>query len=344
MSKGAAPGLALDLALVAKSQGRNINLIIKSDNELMERLTLELQPNEITILNFKKSILFALMNLIRNGELIFSKIDKKLIPNEPMVIPMPGIFEYKIPKRIKEKYSIFIFIHDPARHRGDFLPRNFMIKNLYLKSQHVIYFSNYTRMELNKRYGNRNKPSFVLSHPIPSLVERITNVRESEKKYLLLIGRNKKYQNFQRIVDFWIKNEVEFPDLSLLIAGKNVSRYANLDRRIFTEDRWLSEIEFGELMLGAEVVVLPYLEASQSGPASLAIGMGKKTIYSRIGGLPEQLFGYKNGLSFSSDLELLNTLRIFGAAPKSEKIEIRDWKDGWLPFLGFLESGYQGNV
>jgi glycosyltransferase involved in cell wall biosynthesis len=338
MSSGAAPGLALDLALATKSLGREVNLIVKSDNELMERIRIELTPEEITVVSFKRSIWYGILNLLSNGDIIFRKIESNLRKLEPIVIPMPGLFEYRIPKRLQEEFRIVTFMHDPSRHKGDLLPRNFMIKKLYLKSKELVYFSNYTRSELAKRYGVRERRDFLLAHPTPSIVERIDYSTTIHEKYLLLIGRNKKYQNFQRIVNIWKENEFRFPDCVLLIAGKGTSRHTMVDKRIKTIDKWLTDIEFGELVMGAEAILLPYREASQSGPASLAMGMGKKIIYSRVGGLPEQLLTYKCAQAFSSDSELIDAIKSLETCCNQTKADCSDWKKGWMPLFSFLDS------
>jgi glycosyltransferase involved in cell wall biosynthesis len=191
---------------------------------------------------------------------------------------------------------------------------------------------------LVKRYGVREKRDFFLAHPTPSLVERIDYSSTIDEKYLLLIGRNKKYQNFQRIVNVWKENEFRFPDFVLLIAGKGSSRLTKLDKRIKTIDKWLTDIEFGNLVLGAEAILLPYREASQSGPASLAMGMGKKIIYSRVGGLPEQLSKYECAKAFSSDTELIDAIKSLETCYNQSKTYSSDWKKSWMPLISFLDS------
>ena len=338
MSSGAAPGLALDLAIVAKSKGLPVCLFVKSDNELIERIFAVLRPEEVKVVSFKKSYGFLILNTITGGRLVFRKISKLLIPNAPMVIPMPGIFEYLIPKKVSLRHKLFTVIHDPCRHKGDFLPRNFMIKHLYRTSKNLIFFSHFTQDSLREKYGHREVPQLVTAHPIPSLASRSSTDRNSLDRYVLLIGRNKRYQNFKEIAAFWCNISHKLENLHLIIAGQNTARLVNLGHRILVEDRWLSELEFGNLVAGSSGVLLPYSEASQSGPASLAIGLGKHVIYSRVGGLPEQLSSYELGLPFTNESELLESLQILDVAPGALKNPFRNWEDTWLSLVEFVNG------
>jgi hypothetical protein len=335
MSTGAAPSLTLDLALAAKSRGIRVHVVIKSDNELFERFNSELETQEITIIKFRKSVLFALLNLMLSGKSIFRKFGKKLIPFEPIIFPMPGIFEFKVPTKVQREFKIITFMHDPRKHRGDLLPRNFMVKSLYLKAQFLVYFSNFTKKELESQYGYRNPPNLVMEHPIPSLATRLEETKRKSNDYILLIGRNKRYQNYKSIVDFWLAKNGNFPNMSLVLAGKNVSEFDSQESRILTEDRWLNENEFGELVLGARALVLPYLEASQSGPACLAMALGKNIIYRPVGGLTEQLSGYGKAIPYSNDSELDKAIQFVEIKHDLEKNENIDWERSWFPFLDF---------
>jgi glycosyltransferase involved in cell wall biosynthesis len=55
------------------------------------------------------------------------------------------------------------------------------------------------------------------------------------------------------------------------------------------ENRWVPEGEIGALLAWADALVLPYLEASQSGVAPAALAAGRFVIATDVGGLGEQL-------------------------------------------------------
>src|SRR6185312_4175108 len=56
-------------------------------------------------------------------------------------------------------------------------------------------------------------------------------------------------------------------------------------------NHWVPEDELGSLFAWADVLVLPYKEASQSGVAPAAIAAGRFVVSTRVGGLAEQLSG-----------------------------------------------------
>jgi hypothetical protein len=320
-------------------QGLEIRLFIRPDNELLASFRAEFDFHEIHIVRFDRSSFFVFANLLFKGRPLFKKFSHFLLPDTSLVIPMPGIFEMLILKVVKDQNKVFTVIHDPFRHKGDFLPRNFMIKYLYRNCKNLIYFSNYTAKELEDRYGPRLLPQFVTQHPIPSLASRTEGHQKISNNYILLIGRNRKYQNFNSIVNLWFEESYRFPNLDLIIAGQNSSSFTSTAHRVFTESRWLSEIEFGNLLANASAVILPYTQASQSGPASLAIGLGKCILYSRVGGLVEQLSDYDLGFPFSNRSELLESLELIYASPKFKALNNAKWEDSWTDLLGFISGG-----
>ncbi len=63
--------------------------------------------------------------------------------------------------------------------------------------------------------------------------------------------------------------------------------------RITLVDRYVSDAEVGTYFSAADIVVLPYLRASQSAVAHVAMAFGKPIIVSRVGGLQESMAGYR---------------------------------------------------
>jgi glycosyltransferase involved in cell wall biosynthesis len=58
---------------------------------------------------------------------------------------------------------------------------------------------------------------------------------------------------------------------------------------VTVENRWVPDSEIGALIAWADILVLPYVEASQSGVAPTAIAAGRIVVGTRVGGLTEQL-------------------------------------------------------
>ncbi len=62
--------------------------------------------------------------------------------------------------------------------------------------------------------------------------------------------------------------------------------------RITLIDRYVSDAEVGKYFSAADIVVLPYLRASQSAVAHVAMAFGKPIVVSRVGGLQESMADY----------------------------------------------------
>jgi glycosyltransferase involved in cell wall biosynthesis len=61
-------------------------------------------------------------------------------------------------------------------------------------------------------------------------------------------------------------------------------------------DEYISNEDVALYFCSADVVILPYVEATQSGIVQIAFGMDKPVITTRVGGLPEVVDDGKTGL------------------------------------------------
>jgi glycosyltransferase involved in cell wall biosynthesis len=88
-------------------------------------------------------------------------------------------------------------------------------------------------------------------------------------------------------------------ETKLLIVGNgDITKYKNLIERISDVDiinRWISDDEVGEFFSKADFLVVPYIDASQSGVIPIAYGFSMPVVASRIGGIPEQVDDGKTG-------------------------------------------------
>lgn len=115
----------------------------------------------------------------------------------------------------------------------------------------------------------------------------------------LFLGRIEPYKG----VDLLMKAFVGLPrqdiGMHLIIAGEG--RLPSICcPKIETINRWLSDEEVCDLFSRADVLVLPYLKASQSGVLSMAWACGVPVIVSNVEGLTEQVKNMENGLVFKS--------------------------------------------
>jgi glycosyltransferase involved in cell wall biosynthesis len=125
----------------------------------------------------------------------------------------------------------------------------------------------------------------------------------------LFIGRLRKYKGLSFLVDTF--SAPQYGNLNFLIAGEGESP-ENLSRNFQLLNRWLDEKEIEFLIENSDIVVFPYLEASQSVLIPLALQKSRIVLVSDVGGLAEQMDGYpkkvlfrpNDGLSLRSGMEI----------------------------------------
>lgn len=114
------------------------------------------------------------------------------------------------------------------------------------------------------------------------------------------LGRMRAYKGLDLLRDAWALFQPRFPDSRLLVAGEGdaeaLAPGLSALPGVEVQSRWLSEAEIAALIGGADAVVLPYREASQSGVAPVAHGLGVPVVATPVGGLSEQVQHGVDGL------------------------------------------------
>ena len=199
--------------------------------------------------------------------------------------------------RLKGEKSIF-FIHDSTPHPGELWPRKKSIDWRINKADGLVFLSEHVRRQAGKKISKNN--SVVLAHPpfksLTTLSENVEPVKNSSKALptMLFIGRIRKYKGIIQLVDF---KELIQDRFHLVIAGQGHLPSGLKDFEI--HNYWLSESEMSRFLANADVVIFPYVEASQSGVIPAAIQLNKVIIVSRIDGLVEQVEDYPRAFTFT---------------------------------------------
>jgi glycosyltransferase involved in cell wall biosynthesis len=114
------------------------------------------------------------------------------------------------------------------------------------------------------------------------------------------LGRMRAYKGIDLLRDAWAIFQPRHPQARLLVAGEgdieSLAPGLSALPGVTVDQRWLSEAEMARIVAGADAVVLPYREASQSGIAPLAHGMGVPVVATPVGGLAEQVHDGVDGV------------------------------------------------
>ena len=118
---------------------------------------------------------------------------------------------------------------------------------------------------------------------------------------ILFIGRLERYKGLDVLLRAWPAIAEACPEARLTIAGEGRLNPA-LDSprartgRIRIIRQYLSDQEFIRHMIESSVVVLPYVEASQSGVALAASAYGRAVVATRVGAIPDVVRDRETGL------------------------------------------------
>jgi glycosyltransferase involved in cell wall biosynthesis len=176
-----------------------------------------------------------------------------------------------------------LMVHDPRPHLGAARRplRLRLWKQLWeRRADYLLVHSRALAAELGPQ-----KPVRVLAHGAEVRDEALP---APSTPAVLLFGRLEYYKGVRVLVRAMQTVWASRPDTLLLVAGAGSELAAvPADPRIRTIPGYVPEDEVDALMAQASLVVLPYLEASQSGVGSRAIGAGVPVVVTDVGGLPE---------------------------------------------------------
>lgn len=207
-----------------------------------------------------------------------------------------GMFDLFVLPFLK-KYPLVTTIHDPKPHSGD--------EKLLLKKISLYYARKYSNQIIV--HGEKLKEQMIKEYTIPNEKVNAIPIGEHEvapfKKYertdlkedgnlILFFGRIYRYKGLAYLVkaEPIITNEVS--DAKIIIAGtgegfrKYEEMMINRDNFIVYNYR-IPYKEGAELFQRCSVVVLPYIDASQSGVVLTAYGFKKPVVVTDVGSIPE---------------------------------------------------------
>lgn len=223
------------------------------------------------------------------------KINKlfKVGSGDICLIVMSSPRDYLITWRLRRSgVKIIRIIHDFNRHPGDIWPRDHQIRKLILRSDYVITLSQHIQRKISSAF-----PSIpTVSVSLPAII-RESQIKPPEvlpSQYILFIGRIREYKGVPALLAAHNLG-ISSHGLPLVIAGEGSEKFQDQDNVTFI-NRWLSDSEILWLISNSDLIVFPYIEASQSGLIPIAIRLNKKIVVSNLEGLLEQCKTYANAI------------------------------------------------
>lgn len=204
--------------------------------------------------------------------------------------------------------------HDPAPHRGmdQMIHRRLARKLVQRLASHLVAHGPCCRSMLIEAGVNADRIS-ILRHGNLAVFDgsRFTEIRR-EPNTILAFGPmrpNKGVELLPKIADAIHR---EFPDGRFVVAGSSrLSRdlersgwprrlegiLREMRRRDYFEihDRFISDDEVGTFFRRAGISILPYLDATQSGVAMIAMALGSVVLATSVGDLPDVVLDGRTG-------------------------------------------------
>lgn len=212
--------------------------------------------------------------------------------------------------KLFSRAKVLFIIHNVLPHER--LPCDRLITSCTLKKGdfHIVQSSETEEQLLHVL----RQPLFrKISHPTYNAFKQEEISREdarnrlslpAQAKVLLFFGFVREYKGLMYLIEALPAIRKRLPDAKLLVVGDFFDDKQKYLRRIeelgvapmvVIYDGYLPDREVGAYFSAADLVVLPYESASQSGIVQIAFGFGRPVVVTSVGGLPEVVGDNRTG-------------------------------------------------
>ncbi|MBB3310431.1 glycosyltransferase involved in cell wall biosynthesis [Rhizobium sp. BK196] len=190
-------------------------------------------------------------------------------------------------------------VHDVELHPGDSDTRTLpgWAPGLMVRqSGHVVVHGEGLKRMVLDRYSKSPDCVHVLSHPAIHRYAELARRQKLARRAadgtvrVLLFGRIFAYKGLKQLIRAEAILKDALPNLRITVAGRGDDPWVfrplmGEAGRYDIRNRFIEDEEVAQLFLDADIVVLPYTEASQSGVLNLAAAFGKPVIVTDVGEL-----------------------------------------------------------
>ncbi len=221
-----------------------------------------------------------------------------------LLFPMFHPWNAALQKSLASTPSI-VFVHDPLPHPGleGWLHARF--ENASLAAASCCAVLSQALVPALVQRGVPPARIAVIPHGLIQYARPAGNGKKHPGPTLLFFGRIAAYKGLEVLLEAFSQVRAHRKDLRLLVAGEGslVPYHRQLEGLEGVEviNRWVADEDVPGLFDQADMVVLPYTSASQSGVLAVAAAFGLPVVATRVGGLPEQIIDGKTGLLVEPD-------------------------------------------
>jgi glycosyltransferase involved in cell wall biosynthesis len=227
-------------------------------------------------------------------------------PPDAAILTMMGYWDVVLARKLKRLgVPVVVMVHDAEVHPGDrFHLAVRLQRGLVRMSDGVITLTDFVARQLDARVPLADKVHAVIPHIAFDFREinlsppRPPEASPDRPLRLLMAGRLKRYKGLQLLADsLALIGDTPF---SLRVVGAvddeaEIAPFRNLPDVTF-DLGWKNDRALIAHLDWADVTVLPYIEASQSGIAPMSFKRARPVVATNVGGLPEQVHDGDTGL------------------------------------------------
>ncbi len=204
-------------------------------------------------------------------------------------------------RRVKRRLDIPVvgLLHNVEPHEGMLASKR--LNRYFLRScDGFITMSSVVMKDLEKT--GINKPVKQVPHPVYEIFGEPVSREfacdnlglEPDRKHLLFFGIIRSYKGLDLLLETLANPRIAHLDLKLLVAGEfyddegkylNLVEKLDLEKKIMFTNSFVPKEEVSWYFAASDLVVLPYLSATQSGVTQIAYNFDKPMLVTNVGGL-----------------------------------------------------------
>jgi starch synthase len=207
---------------------------------------------------------------------------------------------------LKRRYRLVTTFHDIKLHLGEeSLIMRFTMHCTRKYSDKIFVHGRKLKETMMNEYGLLGRNIHVIplgEHEIAPFKKYERGDLKEDDNLILFFGRIRKYKGLEYLIKAEPLIIKEIPDLKIVIAGEGeFMEYENIkDKSNFiVYNHYITYKKGAELFQKSALIVLPYVDASQSGVVITAYGFKKPVIVTNVGSIPEIVDHEKTGLIVS---------------------------------------------
>jgi starch synthase len=195
-------------------------------------------------------------------------------------------------------YPLVLTVHDALIHPGDAesgkAPQWVYDRASYRARERIVHAPQVKELLLQRLDIPRNTVHVIPYVFVGDNTVTVEKNMQDNEHLILFFGRIWEYKGLEYLIRAEPLITSKVPQAKIVIAGvgEDFDRYRRMmvhPEQFIVHNEYVSDEKRLELFTRASVVVLPYIEASQSHIISIAYRCGKPVVATKVGGLPEMV-------------------------------------------------------